>query len=125
MSGNWILWFEELGKEHNDRVGKKCANLGEMTRLGLRVPGGFALTLEAYEAFMEHSGAGEEIREYLLKAGEIDSIERFNEVSAELRKMVHSREIPTEMKEMVRKVPEGRCCGRNAFGRGEKSPGPV
>ena len=38
MSEKWIHWFEELGKEHNQLVGKKCANLGEMTRLGLEVP---------------------------------------------------------------------------------------
>ena len=34
------FWFEELGKEHNDIVGKKSANLGEMVRKGLNVPPG-------------------------------------------------------------------------------------
>jgi pyruvate,water dikinase len=39
MPKKWVFWFEELGQEHNDLVGKKCANLGEMTRLGLRDKG--------------------------------------------------------------------------------------
>ena len=42
MASKWLYWFEELGSKHNDMVGKKCANLGEMTRLGMRVPPGFA-----------------------------------------------------------------------------------
>ena len=53
----WIYRFDELGKEHNDIVGKKCANLGEMTKAGFRVPPGFALTLGAYERFMKETGA--------------------------------------------------------------------
>jgi pyruvate,water dikinase len=33
MAEKWIYWFEEIGKEQNDIVGKKCANLGEMTKM--------------------------------------------------------------------------------------------
>ena len=61
MASKWIYWFEELGSKHNDMVGKKCANLGEMTQLGMRVPPGFAICVDGYEQFMEQSGAGEEI----------------------------------------------------------------
>ncbi|MFA4906531.1 MAG: PEP/pyruvate-binding domain-containing protein, partial [Candidatus Margulisiibacteriota bacterium] len=64
MSDKWIFWFEELGTGDNDRVGKKCANLGEMTRLGLRIPPGFAISIDGYERFMAETGAGEEIRQY-------------------------------------------------------------
>ena len=66
MSTKWISWFEKFGQDWNHFVGKKCANLGEMTRLGLRVPPGFALSLEAYRGFMSMTGADEEIKEYLV-----------------------------------------------------------
>ncbi len=36
-----IYWLDELSKEHNDMVGKKCGDLGELMRQGLRVPYGF------------------------------------------------------------------------------------
>ncbi len=51
-----IYWLDELSKEHNEIVGKKCANLGELTKIGLRVPSGFALSVKAYEHFMEATG---------------------------------------------------------------------
>lgn len=51
-----IYWFEEVGKEHNDRVGKKCANLGEMTRMGLLVPPGFAISIDMYRKFVQDTG---------------------------------------------------------------------
>ena len=51
-----IFWFEELGQEHNNVVGKKSANLGEMTRMGLAVPPGFAISIEMYRAFIRQTG---------------------------------------------------------------------
>ena len=29
MTGKYLFWFEELGKEHFNLVGKKCANIGD------------------------------------------------------------------------------------------------
>ncbi|MBU0514247.1 MAG: PEP/pyruvate-binding domain-containing protein [Proteobacteria bacterium] len=65
MAEKWLYWFEELGSEHNDLVGKKCANLGEMTGLGMRVPPGFAVGVAGWKLFMAQTGAGEEIRRYV------------------------------------------------------------
>lgn len=52
-SGKLIFRFEEIGQEHNEVVGKKCANLGEMTRMGLPVPSGFAVSIEMYKKFIQ------------------------------------------------------------------------
>ena len=102
MPKKWILWFEELGQECNDQVGKKCANLGEMTKMGLRVPPGFALSLEAYKDFMSITGADREIKGYLDNVGHgFENIRYFNEASAELRRIVESKEVPRKMREAV------------------------
>jgi pyruvate,water dikinase len=102
MSDKWISWFEELGQDCNDLVGKKCANLGEMTRMGLRVPPGFALTLEAYKDFMSLTGAAEEIKAYLDEAPyDFQSIQHFNEASAKMREIVESKQMPPEMREAI------------------------
>jgi pyruvate,water dikinase len=102
MTNKWIQWFEELDCECNDQVGKKCANLGEMTKLGLRVPPGFAISLEAYNDFMSLTGADREVKEYLDNVGHgFESIQHFNEASTELRRIVESKDMPREMGKTV------------------------
>jgi pyruvate,water dikinase len=63
-----IYWLDELSKEYNDLVGKKCANLGELIRQGLRVPYGFALSVKAYEHFMEATGLKEKVSQIVEEA---------------------------------------------------------
>jgi pyruvate,water dikinase len=102
MSTDYIFRIEELGQEFNSLVGKKCANLGEMAKIGLRVPPGFSLSLEAYKHFMSDTGADQDIDGYLegLHHG-FEKIEHFSEASAELRKIVESKDMPGGMKDQV------------------------
>ncbi len=98
MSKKWIYWFEELGKEHNDLVGKKCANIGEMTRLGMRVPPGFAISVDGYERFMEETGAGDEIRNYVRKTADLHkNVDRQLEASRKIRALIEAKRMPADM----------------------------
>jgi pyruvate,water dikinase len=100
MARDWISWFEDLSQDGNNLVGKKSANLGEMTRMGLRVPPGFALTLDAYKDFMSLTGADKEIKKYLDSLDhDFENIQHFNDVGARLRDIVETREFPPEMKD--------------------------
>jgi pyruvate,water dikinase len=115
MSRDWILWFEELGQDSNDLVGKKCAYLGEMTRMGLRVPAGFALSLEAYRDFMSLTGAADEIKEYLDKVDHgFEKLQHFNEASARLRRIIEAKEMPLEMRETILSYYQEMCQKCNA-----------
>jgi len=96
----WALWLEELGKEHSNLVGKKCANLGEMTRIGLRVPPGFALSVEAYKDFMGMTGAINEIKKYLTRSSPKD-LKQFNQASSDIRQIVESKAMPEGMKDTI------------------------
>ena len=100
VSKRWVLWLEELGQEHNDLVGRKCANLGEMTKMGLRVPPGFALSVEAYRDFMSMTGAVDELREYLAKSAPKD-LKQFNQASVDIRQIVQSKVMPREMEKTI------------------------
>jgi pyruvate,water dikinase len=100
VSKRWVFWLEELGQEHSDLVGKKCANLGEMTKIGLRVPPGFALSVEAYKDFMSMTGAVHEIQEYLAKFDPKD-LKQLNQSSADIRQIVHSKVMPSDMKKTI------------------------
>jgi pyruvate,water dikinase len=100
MAKKWIYWFEELGAEHNELVGKKCANLGEMTRLSMRVPTGFAISVDGYEQFMEESGAGAEVKRYIINNRDaLGTVDKQVEASHIIREFIESKEMPGRMKE--------------------------
>ena len=62
MAENYVIWFENLRMTDVERVGGKNASLGEMisqlTEKGVRVPGGFATTAEAWRAAAKKSASG-------------------------------------------------------------------
>jgi pyruvate,water dikinase len=102
-SGKLIFWFDEIGQEHNDIVGKKCANLGEMTRMGLPVPPGFAISIALYRMFAEETGAIEEISQYVTSLGELKgkNIAFFDEMSQHIRSIIEGKEVPEDIKKIV------------------------
>jgi pyruvate,water dikinase len=124
----WIYWFEELGQDQNTLVGKKCANLGEMARIGLPVPPGFALSVKAYEDFLEKTNALQEIRNYLQRFGRgIEGIEQFDEASREIRQIVESKQMPEEMKRTILSFYDELCrkCNADEVPVATRSAGPV
>lgn len=101
----WIYRLEELTKEYNDIVGKKCANLGELTRAGFRVPHGFALSLDAYEMFMNETGALAEVEKYFgsFKADPENTadLSKWQEASDVTRGIVESKQMPSAMADTI------------------------
>ena len=65
MAQKWIYWFEELSSDHNDLVGKKCANLGETDPA--RNAGSAGICRIGRRVREVHGGKwrGEEIRRYV------------------------------------------------------------
>jgi pyruvate, water dikinase len=99
MGQKWIYRLEELRSKDNDLVGKKCANLGEMVHMGMRVPPGFAISVDGYEKFMEETGAGEEIRKYVDDAGDtIHDIQKQVEAGRIIRGIIEGKDMPEGMK---------------------------
>ncbi|RJR47353.1 MAG: phenylphosphate synthase subunit beta [Desulfobacteraceae bacterium] len=111
MSEQWI--FDDVGIEHNDIVGKKCANLGEMRRAGIPVPPGFALSIEAYKKFMTETGTDVEIRSSLAgfhaDPDKPANLVEFDEVSKSIRRIVESREMPEEMRSVIARYYQDLC----------------
>ena len=94
-----IYWLDELSKEYNDVVGKKCANLGELVGIGLRVPYGFALSVKAYERFMEETGLKEKVVQLVereTKAGlDVEKdIDKMIAMSSKIREAIEASDMP-------------------------------
>ena len=103
MSKQIIFWFEELGPEHNDVVGKKCANLGKLTRMELAVPPGFALSIDMYLEFLQTTGLDEQLSSYVKACGDLRgaNITAYEELSTTLRGAIENQEMPPNLKELI------------------------
>lgn len=98
-----ILWFEEIGQEHNNIVGKKCANLGEMVRMGFPVPPGFAICIDMYKQFIEETKTADEISHYVMGLGELKGlrIAQCDEISQKICCMIEGKPIPKRLERMI------------------------
>jgi pyruvate,water dikinase len=122
--------FDELGSEHNDTVGKKSAQLGEMAKAGFNVPPGFALGLQAYEVFMKKSGACEDIGQYFT-GFEADprnpsDLPKYDKASKIIRAMIEQKELPEELEGSICRYYDELCqvSGVNDVSVATRSAGP-
>lgn len=124
----WLYWLDELGQQDAPVVGKKCANLGEMTRCGMPVPPGFAISIQAYERFMEETGVSRQIETYLQRFPQgLRSYREYNEASAFIRQLVEAAEMPLDMRDAIASHYDELCrrCGVENLPVAVRSSGPV
>lgn len=99
MSDPYILWFKDIGMADLPRVGGKNASLGEMiqhlTQEGVRVPGGFALTADAYRDFVRANDLQPQIRTLLAQVAE-NSVSVW-QAGSQIRQLILEAPFPQEM----------------------------
>ncbi len=100
MSANYVIWFENLRMTDVESVGGKNASLGEMisqlAEKGVRVPGGFATTAEAYRTFLAHNGLSERISA-ALAALNVDDVTELARVGKEIRQWILETPFPEQL----------------------------
>ncbi|KUG52116.1 phosphoenolpyruvate synthase [Kocuria rosea subsp. polaris] len=105
MAAPEVRWFEELGIADVPLVGGKNASLGELVRelasRGVRVPGGFATSADAYRSYVEANGIGPALRERLEdhRAGRAT----LRETGAAVRELFLRGEFPEETARQIRR----------------------
>jgi pyruvate, water dikinase len=108
----YVLWFDEIGLHDLPLVGGKNASLGEMrkelTKSGVDVPNGFAVTVNAYHALLDEGCSQDwaeahpkqSVREYIreiLSDLDVENVEILSERGSRTRRLVHSLEFPREI----------------------------
>jgi pyruvate, water dikinase len=100
----YVAPFSELGIQDVARVGGKNASLGEMisqlTRLGVRVPAGFATTADAYREFLAHEGLAGRIQSELARL-DVDNVEELARVGSRIRGWVLATPFPAQLERAV------------------------
>ena len=84
----FILFFDEINKEDIPLVGGKNANLGEMiTKAGVPVPGGFAVTSAAYRYFMKENKLTDKIGSIMAELTDPEDTAKLKDVGKKLRNL--------------------------------------
>jgi pyruvate,water dikinase len=100
----YVIPFERLGMHDVETVGGKNASLGEMigslANLGVRVPGGFATTAQAYRDFLKQGGLDDRIRKELAPLN-VDDVSALAATGARIRSWIMSTPFPPELQKAV------------------------
>jgi pyruvate, water dikinase len=103
----YIVDLSVLTLEDIPKVGGKSASLGEMlgslSSLGINIPGGFALTVEAYRDFVNHNNLEEEIRR-LVNECDIDDLVQLRKTGTRIREIIREGEFPRQVVDEIKKA---------------------
>ena len=104
-SFDYIARFETLSMHDVDKVGGKNSSLGEMihnlTDKGVRVPGGFATTADAFREFLSHNGLADRIAAKLT-ALDIEDTVALAEAGREIRGWMLGNPLPPGLEASIR-----------------------
>src|SRR5690242_85150 len=114
MANRYVLPLETLRMADVATVGGKNASLGELisqlAAAGVRVPGGFATTAQAFDDFIAHNKLGEAIGAVLARL-DVDDMAALSRAGTEIRAKVEKGAFPPELERQVReeyaRVAEG------------------
>ncbi|MBI4438587.1 phosphoenolpyruvate synthase [Candidatus Woesearchaeota archaeon] len=105
----FVLWFDKIGIGDVGVVGGKNASLGEMYRnlskLGVAIPNGFAVTAHAYRYFLDKAGIEAQIRSWLRDL-DVRDVEELAERAHKVRNLIRRSDFPEELKSEILKAYE-------------------
>ena len=97
--------FEHLRMTDVESVGGKNASLGEMisqlSRSGVRVPGGFATTAHAFREFLAHQGLTQRINARLASLN-TDDVRALADAGAQIRHWIEETPVPPALEAAIR-----------------------
>jgi pyruvate,water dikinase len=95
-----VIFFKDIDKHDTPMVGGKGANLGEMTKAGFPVPNGFAVTIEAYDAFLAENEIAKKIYD-ILATTDVNDPTQLGSASSRIQKLVINSKIPDEVSKEI------------------------
>ena len=105
MKNKYIVDLSEVQLSDLELVGGKNASLGEMiqnlAKLGVNIPRGFALTVDAYWEFINYNKLDKKIRR-LIKKMKKDDLISLKKTGLEIRQMIRNGKWPRQVKEELR-----------------------
>lgn len=108
----FILWFKDLTINDVPLVGGKNASLGEMyqtlTKKGINIPNGFAVTAYAYRYFLKKANIENEIKN-ILSGLDTHNIRNLTEKGRKVRETILESTLPNELRNAILKSYKKLC----------------
>ena len=112
----YVRHLDSLGIGDLDQVGGKNASLGEMlshlTKAGVRVPGGFATTADAFREFLAQDQLGVRIQDRL-DGLDVDDVRALAACGAEVRDWIMQTTLPSVLDGEIREAWQEMARGRS------------
>src|SRR6266481_5358255 len=100
-----VAWLKDLRLADLPQVGGKNSSLGEMTaalaNAGIRVPGGFATTADAFREFLAANQLGQRI-DQKLKSLDCDDVNALAACGKEIRAWIEKAPFPADLERDIR-----------------------
>jgi pyruvate,water dikinase len=100
----WILDLKEVNLDMIATVGGKNASLGEMIqnldKRGIKVPGGFVVTVEAFKAYIAYNKLEKKISALISGLDPTDIIQ-LRRTGSNIRRLIADGSIPAELKKQI------------------------
>lgn len=101
---NFISDLQQVGINDIPEVGGKNASLGEMlqhlTDLGVRIPGGFVVTVSAYKAFLIHNNLEVKINQ-TIKGTDFENLDSLRSCGQEIRNLILKGVMPPNLHQEI------------------------
>lgn len=99
-----ILWYKDISKKDSPLVGGKNASLGEMfsqlTKKGINIPDGFALTSKAYWYFLKENKIDKRLKE-IFKKFNPKSLKSLKETGKASREVILKSKFPKDLRKEI------------------------
>ncbi len=100
MKYKYTLGLDEVSLENLNIVGGKNASLGEMiqhlSRLGINIPFGFAITVQAYHEYLRHNDLEKKMRALIAQI-DMDDLVSLRKGGMQARQLIRNGKIPQDM----------------------------
>src|SRR5215204_3339069 len=99
-----IVQLNQVGIKDINLVGGKNASLGEMlqnlTKIGVNIPDGFVITVNAYQEFIRYNNLDEKIRGFV-KQIDYSSVESLRRAGLQIRNLIRNGRFPSTLSQEI------------------------
>ncbi|HQW83683.1 MAG TPA: phosphoenolpyruvate synthase, partial [Ferruginibacter sp.] len=100
----YLADLDKVGMKDIEQVGGKNASLGEMlqnlTSLGIKIPGGFVVTVAAYREFIKYNKLDDQIKQ-IINEIKLDDIESLRRGGLQARQLLKNAKFPRNLSDAI------------------------